>query len=289
MSSVEVRGFPCLQFQWQSNGVPIPGATSRTLAVAVAVGTPPSTNIYTVTASNALGSTNASARLAVVRRPCLQITELMSTPTNSALLGHFNWFELTNCDTNDVNLQGYRFRDAASLAVASTIANAVILKPGESAVFVEFMSADAFKRWWGAGNLPPGLQIVTWGGWGLSGQGNDVIHFWNPGATDSLDTVATASHLAAIPGWSEELESFCEESFGCAALYLRDSVAAENGAFRAVEGGDIGSPGYTANPPPRLLGLSRNGARVMLSCRVVEGRTIRLTGKSNLADCGFPW
>lgn len=29
---LEVRGFPCLQFLWQSNGVAIPGATSRTLS-----------------------------------------------------------------------------------------------------------------------------------------------------------------------------------------------------------------------------------------------------------------
>jgi hypothetical protein len=208
----------------------------------------------------------------------------MSSPTNGPILRHLNWFELTNCDTNAVDLRGYRFRDAPSLVIASIITNAVVIKPGESVIFVEAMRSEEFIRWWGAENLPPGLQIITWYSWGLDASGADVIHIWNSGATDPLDEVANASHLAAIPGMSEELENFCDPLYGCTGFYLRDSVAGENGAFRAVEGGDIGSPGYTANPPPRLLGLSRDALRVNLRCRVVEGKTYQLSWKNALAD-----
>ena len=284
--SVEIRGYPCVEYQWHSNGVTLAGETNRTLAVAVPDGAPLVTTLYTLTASNNRGTATASAKLIVMRRPCLQITEIMSSPTNDAILEHKGWFELTNCDTNEVNLQGYRFRDAPFPEVAFVITSAVIIKPTESIIFVESMSREAYLRWWGADRLPPDVQVVTWHGWGLSEVADDNIHFWNSSPNEPLDTVATEDRLGGIPGVSAEMTNYCDEIevYGCIASYLRESVARERGAFRAAEGGDIGSPGFTTNPPPRLLSLSRSAAGVDLDSRVTQGKTYRLFSKNVLGD-----
>ena len=251
--SVQARGFPCLEYQWSSNGVALAGETNQTLRVPVPVAAPLGSTEYCVTVSNSSGATNACAHLLVVQRPCLCFTEIMSVPNDELALGHFGWFELTNCGTNEVNLLGYRYRDGPNLNETSTITNDIVLRPGQSAVFVEFMSAAAFRGWWGAERLPPDLPIITWGGWGLSGQGNDVIHLWNPAATDPYDPLATGSHIIASNGFSQELDRFYDPTFGCVSGFLQDSVAWENGAFPAEVGGDIGSPGYIVSGRKRVF------------------------------------
>lgn len=282
--SVEIRGYPCADYQWQSNTVALPGETGLTLAVAVPSDAMPGTALYTFTASNSNGIASASARLVVMRLPCLQLTEVMSWPTNDDVLEHKGWFELTNCDTNEVNLQGYRFRDTGLPEVALIITNTLIIQPGESVVFVESMSRAAFVQWWGAEQLPPNLQVVTWRGWGLSKTSSDTIHLWNSSPSFSANTVATLSLLDSIPGFSQEIFNFCDEVLGCGGSYFRESVLRENGAFPAEVGGDIGSPGYTANPPPRLLAVSLNAASVQVRCRVMAGKSYRLSFKNALKD-----
>lgn len=282
--TVEVRGYPCLQFQWQANGVDLPGAIGASLTVPVPVDAAYGVVNYSVRVWNELGTATASAQLEVAPRPCLCITEIMPSPTNDVISRHFGWFELTNCGTNQVNLRGWRFRDAPSILDASVITNDLVMVPGESVVFVESMSAQEFKDWWGADNLPPRLQVVTWGGWGISAQGTDSLWLWNPAATDVDDAVATATYLAAIPGFSQECASFFDEAVGCASSYDRESVVWEKGAFPAAVGGDIGSPGYTANPPPRLLSVARDGPVVRVRCRVVAGKCYALQYKNSLSD-----
>jgi hypothetical protein len=56
------------------------------------------------------------------------------------------------------------------------------------------------------------------------------------------------------------------------------------GAFRAVNGGDVGSPGYIDNPPPRFLSLTWSEEQVVLKCRAVEGKTYALRSKTRLGD-----
>ena len=136
-------------------------------------------------------------------------------------------------------------------------------------------------------NLPPGLQIITWVGWGLSSQGRDVPHVWNPGASESWDSVANASYAKARVGVSQELKNDCDASFGCTATYLRYSGVGTNGAFRSLVGGDVGSPGYTANPLPRFLGLTRDKTNVTLRFRVVETKDYGLQYKKTLRDTNW--
>ncbi len=281
--SIDARGYPCLAYQWQSNRVDLIGETNPVLRVAVPSDARLGIFDYSVIVRNPLGSSRESARLTVMRRPCLRITEAMTEPAQSQL-GHNDWFELTNCDTNAVNLQGYRFRDVPSLQAASEVTNAIVLRPGESAVFVEFMTPNEFRHWWGEENLPPNLQIITWAGWGLSSSGSDPISFWGPGADDPLDTIATALELAATPGVSHEFEHFCDATEGCLALYYRDSIPGESGAFVAAHGGDIGSPGYTSNPPPEALGVTLTPGGVQVRCRATPAKSYRLHFKNRLDD-----
>ena len=281
---VEIRGYPCADFQWLSNSVPLPGQNSSTLSVKVSADGAPGTNLYTISISNSNGTASASARLVVLRMPCLQITEVMAWATNDAVLGHNSWFELTNCDTNEVNLHEYRFRDIGQPEIAFPITDTVILRPGESVIFVESMSRAAFVEWWGADRLPPDLQVVTWRGWGLSKTVTDTINIWNSSPSDHLNTVANLALLDSIQGFSQETANYCDEVNGCIADYLRESVLWENGAFPAAVGGDIGSPGYVANPPPRVVSVSLSPTGVQVRCRVVAGKRYRLVYKNTLTD-----
>src|SRR5687768_13763418 len=116
--------------------------------------------------------------------------------------------------------------------------------------------------------------------------GEDSIYVWNPGAINSNDTVVVASHLEPIPGISQELENYCDPlgADGCIARTPRESVVGTNGAFRAAVGGDVGSPGYTTNPPPRIIGIARDAAGIGLRCRVSEGGRYGLVGKNALTE-----
>ena len=49
-------------------------------------------------------------------------------------------------------------------------------------------------------------------------------------------------------------------------------------------GGRHRVPGYTANPPPRLLDLSRQVGKVRIRCRVVAGKTYQLYRSDSLSN-----
>jgi hypothetical protein len=177
-----------------------------------------------------------------------------------------------------VDLQGYRFGDTSdsfAFARAFTIPHTLVIQPGESVIFVEGMSPRNFSRWWGADNLWPDLKIVSFDGFGFASVGEE-INLWNGAATDPLDFVAAVSFASSLPGFSLECDSD--------DLCLVDSVPGLRGAFRALETGDVGSPGYTSNPPPRLLGLTRDASEVRLKVRANEGASYHLLYKADLSD-----
>jgi len=268
------RGYPCLSYQWQSNGVPIAGATDRTLCV-TGVTLSPSCTDYSVVVQNALGSTNATARLCVTPKPMLRITEVMPASATNECAGHEDWFELTNYDTNAVNLQGYRFFDVPSLDAPFTNTQPVIIQPGASVIFVERLTPEAFIRWWGADNLPPGLQIITYTGFGLSESG-DTLNVWNAAATDPLDVVDSVSFPAALRGISVY--------WLLGDWFPRDSQVGVDGAFPAMECDDVGSPGYSADAPLRLYSISRNESGVLLKWHATMGQTYQVCWKAKLDD-----
>jgi len=189
---------------------------------------------------------------------------------------HADWFELTNRGTNAVNLLGYRFADRFTLDIledARVVSPSVIVRPGESAIFVERMNADEFRQWWGAERLPPELPIITYIGLGFSQELGDELYLWSPGAEDPFDYIASISFASATPGVSLD---FTENTHG------KDSVPGKRGAFVAIECGDIGSPGYVTNPPPRFVRISHDESTATIKWSAIAGRTYQLKYKEYL-------
>jgi hypothetical protein len=279
---VAARGLPAPGYQWQANGTDIPGATSPMLQVPSATQSMSGIR-YSVRIWNTLGSTNASVALTVIRRPDLRFTEIMALASDQEGNRHFDWFELTNFDTNEVNLAGWLVSDKPSFVDAFTITNSISLRPGESVVFAERLNEQLFASWWGADQLPPGLKFYTYGGFGLGDHG-EQLYLWNAAATDPHDPLATLSWATATLGVSFECDRWCDpEGYGCMDEATRESVLGLNGAFRAAGGADIGSPGYIANPPPRILSVTRPSGGVSVRCRVNVGKSYRLWRAESLA------
>jgi hypothetical protein len=231
---------------------------------------------------NAMGETNLSATLTVTPRPQLRFTEVMANPIFSDSSAHYDWFELTNFDTNAINLLGYRFFDTPSFVGAFTITNNLVIKPGESIVFVEWMTPEQFWAWWGYDNYRSDIKIVTYSGFSLSYTG-EQLYLWNPGATHPYDTVADTSWALAERGLSLQCESWCDEEYGCIGSCLDDTPLGQHGSWHAAVYGDIGSPGYMTNPPLRIASIVDAGSIVELRCRVLPGQRYRLFRANSLA------
>jgi len=270
------RGLPLPSFQWSANGQEIPGANQSTIEVRD-VGEALSGTQYSVRVWNSLGSTNASARLSIVERPDLRFTEIMAIPTDEENNRHFDWFEVTNFGTNAVNLFGWRFADEPSFGSAFTITNQLAIRPAESVVFAERLDLRLFSLWWGEANLPAELQVSVYSGIGLKSFG-DTLYLWNPAAEDPYDYVATTLWAGATRGVSFECEHICVTGLGCEDEAVRDSALGVNGAFQAATATDIGSPGYAAEPPLRILSVQADTVSGLLKtlCRVSAGRSYRL-------------
>ena len=177
------------------------------------------------------------------------ITEIHSNAsTNGTPAIHADWWELTNYGPAPADLSGYRFNDATGgLAAGAVTIESVTLAPGESAVFVEAISPDAFRQWWGAA-LPPSLQVITYAtnGIGLSSSG-DGLRLWAPGATSELDVVDSVDFGAT----GTDTSTFVYDAVS--GLMSARPVAGQDGAFAAADNGDVGSPGVAG--PPAVLGI----------------------------------
>jgi hypothetical protein len=298
--TVTVCSFPPPVYQWQSNGVDLVDATNRILTIPdVALET--SNTVFRVSISNPFGTTNLSARLLVSLRPKLVITEVMPIPSTNGLNAaqtHMNWFEVSNWGINAVNLKGCRHSDHRILSKAEVVTNDTVLGPGESAIFVEQMTRDAFIRWWGAENLPPNLKVVTYVGYGLSSN-LEGLYLWSRGAeadTDSLADVVWATP-PVIPPNDLTCPCDCEASpcgvplKGHSLVFDPDvdcmvsgmaSEEGKNGTFRSVESDDLGSPGWTTRTPPRLTSID-------LGLSAVALRWTALPGTTNMVQCKSAW
>ena len=246
-------GVPQPTYQWRKDGVNIAGATANSYSINGAQLSDAA--LYSVVIRNALGSLTNEASLAVTRRPRLVVTEIMpAQSTNGPFRGHNDWWEVTNLDDFTVDLRGYRFDDnTAILAAAIAFTNTQLtIAPGESVVFVEGMTANEFRSWWGDGNLRD-VQIVSYSGAGLSlsATAGDAVVLWNSGATEDFDTIATEVFSTATNGisfgFNPDTETFVGNLTGLSEVGV-------HGAWVAPENGDIGSPGFLRNiPEPRNL------------------------------------
>jgi len=206
-----------------------------------------------------------------------------SESTNGIVAGHRDWWELTNLDDHDVNIQGYRWADTPGLlAGAFLITNAVVIKPGESVILVEGMSRAEFVSWWGFHYLPANLQVITYTGHGLSGTLGDEINVWNATATDDNDKIASDVFSVGTFGVSFGYDPDTETFGGL-------SVVGVFGAFLAAESDDIGSPGYIRNPPPKtwILSIVHNALGATLTWTTIPGTLYALQRKDSLDDANW--
>ena len=247
-ASVQLRsaaaGVPAPSYQWRFNGQVIPGQVGDTLTFAQVAES--NAGQYDVVASNPSGSVTASANLTVLPvqpRPDLRITEVMANEAASPLSPTADWWELTSFATQPVNLQGWRFNDSGGdLVDPFTVTTTLTIAPGESVIFVEGLSTAQFKTWWGANNLRADLKVVSYAGSGLGlGASGDGLRLWDNVTTYAADVIARVDFGAATAGRSFTYNPSTQQ-FG------ELSQVGVNGAFRAANSSDVGSPGHLRHP-----------------------------------------
>jgi Lamin Tail Domain/Immunoglobulin domain/Immunoglobulin I-set domain len=287
--SVVASGYPAPVYHWQENNTDIPNETNSQYVLSL--GDTDQSGTYSVIVSNSVGSTNVSFAVNVTPFPDLIITEVMSgestNNSNGDTSGHGDWFELSNYGNFPVNLFGYRVDDShESFGDASTITNQATIHPGESVVFVQDMTPDEFRAWWGT-NLPLSVQIIGYHGSGLGGSG-DAVYVW-----DAVSTNATGDYVAGVTFSTNVIG----DSFGFDPTYYDDqtgfigdtnfagalSVVGVDGAFAATVGGDIGSPGTVVNLP-RIISLTQTNGGFNLSWVSQPNWNYTIQYKTNLTD-----
>jgi hypothetical protein len=272
-------GVPEPTYQWRLNDALLAGVSGPSYSIPSAALSDAGT--YTVIASNPSGSATNSATLTVTRRPLLKITEIMSAQsTNGPFRGHNDWWELTNFDDFTVDLRGYRFDDgSATLLAAITFTNNIGIAPGESIVFVEAMTIEAFRSWWGAANVATNLQIVPYAGAGLGlSTLGDAVNLWNSGASEDIDTITnevfSTGTLGVSFGFNPDTQVFGDLS-----------QVGVFGGWIAPENGDIGSPGFIRNAPwPRVLGVKQQAPGLEVTIIAEPGRTYSVRFKNSFDD-----
>jgi len=179
----------------------------------------------------------------VPARAQLRITEVEPAQADGL---HQDWWELTNLGSTPADLMGFKFDDS-STAIATSVTlstSSLVIAPGESIVFVDTLTPDLFRAWWGPG-LSLDAEIITYtgSGLGLSASG-DAVNVWD--ASDTLvDSVTFGQATTGI-------------SFGYdpgANVFGGLSQLGAGGAFAAGQNGDIGSPGIATVPEPSVTTL----------------------------------
>lgn len=288
--SAAAFGNPPPTFQWQFNNANIDGQTDSQYAFGISDTN--QTGAYTVVASNSAGSTNASTVLIVTPKPNLRITEICSAEATNAAgstAGHNDWWELSNLGDFAVPLKGYRFDDDSfSLNAAYTITNDLVIAPGESTIFAEDMTPDAFRTWWGAQNLRPNLQIISYHGSALSfsATAGDSLTLWNAATADPgdyMDSVSVAANSSTYTfGFDPTTWTFFGNNLGW-------SVPGVNGAFAAAFNSvtpDIGSPGTILNVP-YFTSIMKTNDGFALTWFTQPNWTNQIQYKNNLTDTNW--
>jgi len=279
--SASVRGYPppAVHWSWSPDGVTfsdLSGQTSASLKFPNVQ--PTNSGWYRIFVQNPSGSASEVAHLTVKAKPQLKITEAMASPCSGLSR---DWWELTNIGTEPVNLCGYRWDDQPGIIGGGpTISIPTTIYPGESIVLIQNQSKESFIQLWGAENLPPNLQFISYSANGFDSIG-DEINLWNPAAIDDHDYVDSVGFSTATPGVSFLFDTFvCLDADG--VELDTQSVDGECGAFRAADGCDVGSPGWTRWTPPSLTAILREGSSVKLAWKAQPGATCVLESTSTL-------
>lgn len=258
-------GSPNPTFEWRFNGQLILGATNSFLTLRNVSLT--NAGIYEITATNPAGTVRSRAQLSVSEKVAdLRITEVMSSPTNPA--DTEDWWELTSFDPETNDLSGWRFNDSTGgLFDAFVIPEGTLIRPGESIVFVEILTPEEFREWWGTNRFSTNSQIITYTGPELSFRATgDSLRLWDNRATNDAAVAVGTEFGRATPG-----ASFVPNR-DTGALDAVSQIGVD-GAFQAVTEPDIGSPGIflTNNTPPLRLEGTLQGSSVQLTFAPAAG------------------
>jgi hypothetical protein len=265
-----VTGSPTPALQWQLDGTNLVGETSPTLLLFNVQSN--QAGVYTLVASSSAGTNAVSAMVTVTAKPRLLITEVHS----SGSFANEDWWELTSFETYPINLKGWRWDDSnPSLAPnnAFTFTNDVIIHPGESICFVERYSAAQFRNWWG---LPPGVQVVAYGGGGLglSSTSGDQVNLWN-GVTlvgnELPERIAGVTFASALNGVTLVYDPENPPVGGVMGVRATNTVngLVANGVFTSTNGA-YGSPGRVVAPV--FVTNSVSGTETLLAWNAAPAR-----------------
>jgi uncharacterized protein YjiK len=255
-NGLTVTGPDAAAFEVDANGLYLKAGTtldyeaktSYTVSVAVddpAVGsTPDATSAaYTLAVTDVTDESSTT--------PSVTVSEV--APWGSDATYKADWFEVTNTGTTPVDLTAWKVDDSSNaFGNALTLNGVGVLRPGQSAVFLEVASsADAanatvaaFKTAWFGDAPPAGLRIGTYTGGGIGfSSGGDAVNLFTP----SGDRATGVSFGASTANVSFDNAA----GVGSTTLPLPAistlSEAGRNGAF--VAGGATGSPGTTQPAP----------------------------------------
>lgn len=287
---VTASGYPAPSYQWSTNSVDVPGETNSEFTTSFSDTN--QTAAYSVHVFNGSGSTNVTFNIRVTPVPTLVVTEVESAESsdnsNGDTSGHGDWFELSNLGNFPVNLFGFQIDDShQSLGQAAVVTNRTMIQPYESVVFIQNMTADAFRAWWGS-NLPPTVQVLPYNGsgQGFSGSG-DGVFVWNAVAADANGYIASASFTAASNGVSFGFDPYAVDNLGFYGDISIGGLSTNgmNGAFVATVGGDVGSPGTIVNPPRTSIVPTNGGFAISWTNQPNWNYTVQY--KTNLTDTNW--
>ncbi len=275
---------PAPGYQWRSNGVDIIGETSGTLVLSGI-----QTNFtatYSVVAANIVGSNIASAVVTVTTKPKLYITEAHSTGSSAINGVTQDWWELTNLDGFPVRLRGCRFDDSSpTLAAAVPFTNDITIHPGETIILVENMSPAQFRSWWGTASIPASVQILSYGGNGVSlSSGGDALYLFNAAATVNTDFICAVSFGSSSQTSRRSFVMDPDAPFAQTPFTGNMTLGATNGlnGVFAATTGDFGSPGrYIA---PLVLSATPVAGGAIVSWDSVAGRNYEIDFKTGVTS-----
>jgi hypothetical protein len=278
---VSVRAYPqpTFRWSWSPDGAHFEDLHETNRSLVLTGVSPEHAGIYRVCATNELGADYASGTLTVQPKPQLRITEAMALACHGTA---WDWWELTNTGGEPVNVTGYRWNDTpGNVGGGPVITNAAVIRPGESVILLESRTRESFLQWWGPRNLPLNLQCIVYRANGLTERQGDMIRLWNHSAInddDFIDSVAFSQPLQGTSFWFDQ-EFYLPSEFGV------PSREGEAGAFRAANGCDVGSPGWTRwTPLPGFIDIRREDSGVRLWWRAQEASTNRLQFTRELAS-----
>ncbi len=248
-NDLSVAGPDAASFEVDSTGLYLKAGTTldfetkSSYSVTVAVddpavgGNPDATADYTLTIND------------IVEARPLIISEVAPWGSSSTPYA-VDWFEVTNVSAAPVNLTGWKMDDNSGLFSSAVALNGITsIAPGESVIFMETSNLAATKAafltaWFGA-SPPAGLQIGSYSGSGVGlSTGGDAVNLFDAGGGLQASVTFGASPSSA------PFATFDNAAGLDNATISLLSVAGANGAFAAADGGEIGSPGRIANPPP---------------------------------------